>query len=640
MYFMNNYFNPMDMYDSNLISYSTNNNNNNNTNNQANTNQIISSNNNPNKVNNLKNGQQQNPPTTTTTTMTMKTPTATTTTTTITTAPLLNSPSTTKNPNFFQQQQQFYDSSSLSSHNNNSMTTTATNNTTAATNLSNQSSTNMYYSTGHYAAAYQTNHQPTTNYDHHHIYHQAYHHQQQPPPPNLLPHHHHQQQQHYATLYNISQFPYIQQQQQQSVRPNENLFIMNNGSNGCYSAFNKSSADLKCQKKQQDCNPCQTYMSKKKVFLQSTSNMLQQQQQQYENHQYNYNMITEPNNYDDLDDVKFINSTIMGGGGTMPKKTSVTKMKTGSRSSRASKLKSSESTKTYRMPTTRSKSSNSIHDQQPVQLKSKPKPTSKTNESFVSKKASSCAAPKRVSKSKVDHKSRSPTTRQKSLVVRSETLKVTSSTNTNTMGISNFSDDELSSRKATTTSIKKAKDIPLIIEKESSIPIQTSTINPTQQTAPPPPPPPPLPIDGDFFKSTKYTTINTNPEMLFRTKLRKSIPTDEETTKSFDAVVNELKSKFTKIKFNLKKSFDSNDQPVVMSPPPSLPPYNNNKVIQAYENTSVEHPKSFVITNSGNKSSNAIGIYETIVESLPKNNEKISTQSFSNLKMVNQGKNN
>jgi hypothetical protein len=64
-----------------------------------------------------------------------------------------------------------------------------------------------------------------------------------------------------------------------------------------------------------------------------------------------------------------------------------------------------------------------------------------------------------------------------------------------------------------------------------------------------PPPPPPLPFNSDFFKSA------VNPE-IFRSKFRKSLPrdTDEETTRSFDAVVNELKSKFTKIKENLDNS--------------------------------------------------------------------------------------
>lgn len=118
------------------------------------------------------------------------------------------------------------------------------------------------------------------------------------------------------------------------------------------------------------------------------------------------------------------------------------------------------------------------------------------------------------------------------------------------------------------------------------------------------PPPPPLPFNSDFFK----TTLNAD---LFRTKFRKSLPrdTDEETTKSFDAVVNELKSKFTKIKLSL----------------------NNATLAQP---SGIENLIKLNKANLGSKSSIAIGICSNGVagfKDLIGAAAKKSTKSFTNI---------
>lgn len=102
-----------------------------------------------------------------------------------------------------------------------------------------------------------------------------------------------------------------------------------------------------------------------------------------------------------------------------------------------------------------------------------------------------------------------------------------------------------------------------------------------------PPPPPPLPFNSDFFKSA------VNPE-IFRSKFRKSLPrdTDEETTRSFDAVVNELKSKFTKIKENLDNSNHSD----------------NNKTYKTTTKTNIVEKKNNISKQQFTTSSNSIGI--------------------------------
>lgn len=109
--------------------------------------------------------------------------------------------------------------------------------------------------------------------------------------------------------------------------------------------------------------------------------------------------------------------------------------------------------------------------------------------------------------------------------------------------------DMISSSKKIAKHQESDKEASLSVKLTASKEIEKNkAINIMQQ----PPPPPPLPFNSDFFK----TTIN--PE-IFTSKLRKSLPrdTDEETTRSFDAVVNELKSKFTKIKDNLDNSYNS-----------------------------------------------------------------------------------
>lgn len=164
------------------------------------------------------------------------------------------------------------------------------------------------------------------------------------------------------------------------------------------------------------------------------------------------------------------------------------------------------------------------------------------------------------------------------------------------------SDQDLEQDKETSSKMSLKKEA----DKNDMPPSTTST----------PPPPPPLPLDSDIFK----TTLNAE---LFRTKFRKSLPrdTDEETTRSFDAVVNELKSKFTKIRINLEKS-ERNQPPTEME---NIVEYDT---LLSKKETSQPYMKS-----QGTKSSNAIGIYGDICDINDVNNGKRPTQSFSNIGM-------